>query len=35
MDNEVNDTDLINRAKWSDYELIANSWYWKGRKKEK
>jgi len=33
MDNNVNDTNLINRAKLSDYELIDNSWYWKGRNK--
>ena len=32
MDDNVNDTNLINRAKLSDYELIDNSWYWKGRK---
>jgi hypothetical protein len=32
MDEDVNDTDLINRAKRNDYELINNSWYWKGRK---
>jgi len=33
MDDNVNDTNLINRAKLSDYELIDNSWYWKGRNK--
>ncbi len=33
MDNDVNDTNLINRAKLSDYELIDNSWHWIGRKK--
>jgi hypothetical protein len=32
MDKNVEDTNLINRAKWSDYELIDNSWFWKGRK---
>ena len=32
MDENVEDTDLINRAKLSDYELIENSWHWKGRK---
>lgn len=32
MDENVNDTDLINRAKLSEYELINNSWYWKKRK---
>ena len=31
MDEDIADTDLINRAKWADYELIDNSWYWKGR----
>ena len=34
MDNKINDTNLINRAKLSDYELINNSWYWKGRNKK-
>lgn len=33
MDENVTDTNLINRAKLSDYELIDNSWFWKGRKK--
>ena len=32
MDERVEDTDLINRAKWDDYELIDNSWSWKGNK---
>jgi hypothetical protein len=32
MDEDVNDTDLINRAKKEEYELINNSWFWKGRK---
>ena len=32
MDENVKDTDLINRAKLSEYELINNSWYWKKRK---
>ena len=32
MDEDVNDTDLINRAKKDDYELINNRWKWKGRK---
>lgn len=32
MDDNVEDTDLINRAKLSDYELIDNSWRWKGKK---
>ena len=32
MDEKVEDTNLINRAKWADYELIDNSWFWKGRK---
>ena len=35
MDDDVNDTDLINRAKLNDYELINNSWYWKGRNERK
>jgi len=30
MDDMVEDTDLINRAKMSEYELIDNSWHWKG-----
>ena len=34
MDEKAEDTDLINRAKWDDYELINNSWHWKGNKKE-
>ena len=34
MDERVEDTDLINRAKWDDYELIDNTWAWKGNKKE-
>lgn len=33
MDDDINDTNLINRAKLSDYELIDNSWFWKGRNK--
>lgn len=32
MDENVEDTDLINRAKLANYELIDNSWHWKGRK---
>jgi len=32
MDKNIEDTDLINRAKLADYELIDNSWQWKGRK---
>lgn len=32
MDKNVEDTNLLNRAKLSDYELIDNSWHWKGRK---
>jgi hypothetical protein len=32
MDKNVEDTDLINRAKLADYELTDNSWHWKGRK---
>ena len=32
MDEKVEETDLINRAKLSDYELIENSWRWKGSK---
>lgn len=31
MDDDINDTNLINRAKLSDYELIDNSWHWRGR----
>lgn len=31
MDEKVEDTDLINRAKWNDYELIDNKWNWKGK----
>ena len=30
MDEKVEDTDLINRARTSEYELIDNSWRWKG-----
>lgn len=30
MDEKVEDTDLINRAIRNDYELINNSWKWKG-----
>ena len=30
MDEKIEDTDLINRAKLSDYELVDNSWRWKG-----
>ncbi len=33
MDELVEDTDLINRAKREDYKLIDNSWVWKGLKK--
>ena len=32
MDEKVEDTDLINRAKTSEYELIDNAWRWKGKK---
>jgi hypothetical protein len=32
MDENVEDTKLINRAKLADYELINNSWRWKGKK---
>lgn len=32
MDENVEDTDLINRARLTDYELIDNSWRWKGIK---
>lgn len=32
MDEKAEDTDLINRAKWNDYELIDNKWNWKGQK---
>ena len=32
MDDRVEDTNLINRAKLSDYELIAGRWQWKGQK---
>jgi hypothetical protein len=32
MDDDLNDTNLINRAKFSDYDLIDNTWYWKGQK---
>ena len=32
MDENIDDTDLINRAKLSEYELIDNSWHWKGKK---
>jgi len=32
MDERVDDTDLINRAKWDDYELLDNAWSWKGNK---
>lgn len=32
MDDPVENTDLINRAKLSDYELIDSHWQWKGRK---
>ncbi len=31
MDEKAEDTDLINRAKLSDYELIDNTWTWKGK----
>lgn len=31
MDENVEDTDLINRAKLVDYELIDNSWHYRGR----
>jgi hypothetical protein len=30
MDEKIEDTDLINRAKLSEYELVENSWRWKG-----
>lgn len=32
MDAKVEDTNLINRAKWDDYELKNNYWFWKGNK---
>jgi hypothetical protein len=32
MDENAEDTNLINRAKLTDYELINNSWRSKGRK---
>lgn len=32
MNEKLEDTDLINRAKLSAYELIDNSWRWKGAK---
>ena len=32
MDDNPEDTDLINRAFLDDYELVENSWYWKGRR---
>ena len=32
MDENVEDTDLINRAKCEEYELINHSWHWKGPK---
>jgi hypothetical protein len=32
MDEKIEDTDLINRAKLSEYELIDNSWRWEGAK---
>lgn len=32
MDDPVEDTDLINRAKLSDYELINGHWQWKSQK---
>ena len=31
MDDRPEDTELINRARLDDYELIENSWFWKGR----
>ena len=31
MDDRPENTDLINRALLDDYELIENSWFWKGR----
>ena len=34
MDEDANDTDLINRAKSNNYELRNNSWYWKGKTDE-
>ena len=34
MDDRVEDTNLINRAKLSDYELIAGHWRWKGQKQD-
>ncbi|NLH77855.1 MAG: hypothetical protein GX465_12535 [Acidobacteria bacterium] len=30
MDEKIEDTDLINRARLSDYELVDNAWRWKG-----
>ena len=30
MDDKVEDTDLINRAKIADYDLVNNTWKWKG-----
>ncbi len=30
MDDKVEDTDLINRAKIADYDLVDNTWKWKG-----
>ena len=35
MDENVEDTDLINRAKLANYELIDNSWRWKGKRAQK
>ena len=32
MSENVENTGLINRAKLADYELIDNSWRWKGQK---
>lgn len=32
MDDNADDTDLINRALRENYELVNNMWKWKGRK---
>jgi hypothetical protein len=32
MDENLEETDLINRAKLSEYELVGNSWHWRGKK---
>lgn len=34
MDDKVEDTDLINRAKWDDYEITDNKIRWKGKKSD-